>query len=448
MKKVCALFLFCVASCFVAGIGRGQLLFEDNFNYPAGDSLRGHGWNITGTSVVNPVSVTLTGLSYTGYPSSGIGNGVTLNNTGQDVHDTLTSPATSGSVYASLLVRVTAAQASDYFFHLTRTAAPTTDFYARTFVRLASNSNLAFGIQKGAASATNPVAYTDSVYSTGITYLLVVKYVFNTGTTTDDQVSLFVFSDPTLPSSEPTPTVGPISGTQTDVLELGLVALRQGTASTAPTLIIDGIRVGLTWNDAPLPIQLSYFRGTYSQSDNSVQLDWRTISEVNNYGFFVQRSSDRVTASDVSSLIPGHGTTNVPHDYAFTDLNVPSSNWYYRLKQVDLDGSVYYTEWIMIVASPTSVGETVPKVFALQQNYPNPFNPETHIKFSVEKTGRTSLRVFDLVGQEVALLFDEVAEAGKYYDLTFKGTNLTSGVYFYKLESGNNVAMKKLMLLK
>jgi len=116
---------------------------------------------------------------------------------------------------------------------------------------------------------------------------------------------------------------------------------------------------------------------------------------------------------------------------------------------VDLDGTIYYTDAIRVELNvTTSVNESAPKVFELHQNYPNPFNPETRIRFSVETTGKTTLRVHNLIGQEVATLFDAVAEAGRYYDVKFSGAKLTSGVYFYKLENGNNSALRKLMLVK
>lgn len=97
----------------------------------------------------------------------------------------------------------------------------------------------------------------------------------------------------------------------------------------------------------------------------------------------------------------------------------------------------------------TAVNEgSAPKVFALAQNYPNPFNPETQIKFTVASTGNATLRVYNLIGQEVATLFNGVAEAGQYYNVKLNGSNLTSGVYFYKLESSGKSDLKKFMLLK
>jgi CSLREA domain-containing protein len=89
-----------------------------------------------------------------------------------------------------------------------------------------------------------------------------------------------------------------------------------------------------------------------------------------------------------------------------------------------------------------------PTAFTLEQNFPNPFNPETNIKFSVETPGRATLEVFDILGQKVATLFDAIAESGQYYELKFDATALSSGSYYYRLQSGARSEFKKLLLFK
>ncbi|MBX2991734.1 MAG: T9SS type A sorting domain-containing protein [Bacteroidetes bacterium] len=197
-----------------------------------------------------------------------------------------------------------------------------------------------------------------------------------------------------------------------------------------------------------LPVQLASFTGAVV-AGNNVRLDWRTISEVNNYGFYVQRRNMGATewTEIPGSFVPGHGTTNEPRDYTYTDITGITSATQYRLKQVDLDGTQHYTEPIL-VDMPTSVPEVAPKVFALSQNYPNPFNPSTEIKFTVEVTGRATLDVYNSIGQKVATLFDGIAEAGQFNLVRFNATGLASGVYFYRLQSGQKSDLKKLMLLK
>ncbi len=202
-------------------------------------------------------------------------------------------------------------------------------------------------------------------------------------------------------------------------------------------------------NNLIVPVQLVSFTGT-STGPGCVQLSWATISEINNYGFTVQRSRDRIMIADVpNSFVPGYGTTNERHDYTFRECDVPPGTWFYRLKQSDLDGSEHFSEWIRVeVAGVTSVSESGPKQFELKQNYPNPFNPETRIQFSIETAGKTTLRVFNIIGQRVAKLFDDVAEPNTLYSINFHANNLTSGVYFYKLENNSRTAMKKLILAK
>ncbi len=204
---------------------------------------------------------------------------------------------------------------------------------------------------------------------------------------------------------------------------------------------------------AALPVQLASFTGSLVQ--NGVRLNWRTISEVNNYGFYVQtRSHGTVEWSDVhNSFVPGHGTTNTPQNYSFTHSNVSGSQSQYRLKQVDLDGTTHYTEPIN-VTSTTSVNAAAPFQFLLHQNYPNPFNPTTTINYEIPaslaggpNSSHVTLKVFDLLGREVATVVDEVQEAGSK-SVRFDGIGLAGGVYLYRLNAGQFGATKRLVLIK
>ncbi|MBI5472313.1 MAG: T9SS type A sorting domain-containing protein [Ignavibacteriae bacterium] len=193
-----------------------------------------------------------------------------------------------------------------------------------------------------------------------------------------------------------------------------------------------------------LPVQLSSFTGSFVNT--RVELDWRTTSEVNNYGFNVQRKAAAGEWS-VLGFVAGHGTTNSPQHYTFSDTAPLVGTSQYRLEQVDLDGTLHYSDPIQI-ENVTSVREIAPVRFLLGQNYPNPFNPSTEIKFSVEVTDHASLEVFNTLGQKVATLFDDMAEAGYTYKVQFRASTLASGTYFYKLQSGKKSELKKLLLLK
>lgn len=200
----------------------------------------------------------------------------------------------------------------------------------------------------------------------------------------------------------------------------------------------------------PLPITLAYFGVAFDNRSNNVNLTWRTVSEINNYGFYVERRPATSDSYEMISFVPTQGNGLTPHEYSLNDAAVPAGSWYYRLRQVDLDGTESSTEGVLVeITSVTSVeNETAPVAFGLAQNYPNPFNPSTRIRFSVEVAGTARVKVYDTVGREVALLFDGAVESGRYYSVSFDGAGLSSGTYFYRLESGSKVEMKKMVLMK
>jgi hypothetical protein len=201
----------------------------------------------------------------------------------------------------------------------------------------------------------------------------------------------------------------------------------------------------LAADEAPLPIQLASF--TALTQGEAVSLQWQTISELNNYGFTVQRrSADGVTYTDIpGSFIAGHGTTTEAQVYTFVDSNPQGEGWY-RLSQVDLDGRVHYSEPIQ-VSSVTDVDANEPVTFSLAQNYPNPFNPATQISFGIAAAGQVRLVVYDQLGREVATLVDGVLSAGQHA-AAFNAAGLASGVYFARLTSGAQTSMIRMMLMK
>jgi PKD repeat protein len=226
-------------------IGKGQLLFEENFAYPIGDLLTVHGWTAHSGAGTNSIATTASSISYPGYLSSAIGEEVTLVANGEDVNKAY-APQTAGNVYASFLVNVSAVNATgDYFFHLGQDVIGTA-YKARVFVKNDGLGGLAFGITH-TGGASNPAVFTPFNYALNTTYLIVIKYTFNSGTTTDDVVSLII--NPVIGAPEPAATVTAADPAQSDPTNIGSVALRQGTASNGVALKLDGIRIGLTWND-------------------------------------------------------------------------------------------------------------------------------------------------------------------------------------------------------
>ena len=207
-----------------------------------------------------------------------------------------------------------------------------------------------------------------------------------------------------------------------------------------------------------LPVQLAAFSVVVDPNSNTAVLRWTTISEINNYGFTVQRKSENGEFADLpNSFLPGHGTTNEPQNYTWTDLSVTPGAWYYRLKQLDLDGTIHYTEPVLIDIV-TGVSETNPTAFSLSQNFPNPFNPETRIVYSLSEPAAVTLTVYNVTGQEIASLVSEEKAAGRFevvWNATSNtGAKVASGMYFYRLTAkpangGSPFSeLKKMILLK
>jgi hypothetical protein len=222
-----------------------------------------------------------------------------------------------------------------------------------------------------------------------------------------------------------------------------------------------GLKVGTGVNDGrwgtwwgkvdpatALPIQLSYFNGTVT-AQGTVELRWGTLSETNNYGFEVEKSPNVPSSYQTipNSFVPGHGTTIEPHHYSFTDITATSGTWWYRLKQIDLDGAINHTDGIQVDVLTEIAEQPIPTQTALFQSYPNPFNPSTMIRFELAQSSHTMLRVFDVLGREVATLVNEKKAAGQHA-VEWLPTNLPSGVYYCRLEADGHVNTQKLVLLR
>ncbi len=188
----------------------------------------------------------------------------------------------------------------------------------------------------------------------------------------------------------------------------------------------------------PLPIEMSSFNSIINRRD--VTLKWTTTSEINNMRFEIERSIVNGEWSDVGS-VQGNGTTLSSMNYIFTDRNLNTGSYNYRLKQIDLNGNFQYFN----LHNEVNIG--VPTIFDLSQNYPNPFNPSTKINYDLPFDGRVSLKIFDMSGKEVSTIVNELQTAG-YYTVSFNSGNLSSGIYFYTLSSGATVITKKMVLMK
>jgi hypothetical protein len=218
--------------------------------------------------------------------------------------------------------------------------------------------------------------------------------------------------------------------------------------STEITTHWPGPMVVVRYGGVPVPVQLSSFTATAIGADG-VRLNWKTLSETNNYGFEVQRSESEKGsyATLADGFVKGAGTTIIPQEYSFTDASASGGIFYYKLKQIDLDGTQHLTDPVRVDVTTGVVEGTVPLQTMLAQNYPNPFNPTTVIRYGVAQPTHVTLTVYNTLGEIVATLVDAERPAG-YYDVQFNARGLASGVYLYRLVAGSFTQINKLVLVR
>ena len=393
MKKFSLLFVFLFIFLCIPNLTYSQLLLTDNFDYPNGAALTDWGWTINdGSGTLNQILVgTNNGLIYTGYANSGIGNAAILQATGQDVYRSFTPQQTGGNpivtnLYVSFLVNMTTPRTGDFFLALQNSTGGNLLFYLRTYAK-ADSDGWNIGLSK---SYETPI-YGTHTLALNTTYLVVLRYTINPNSTTDDEVAAYVLTDPVLPATESLAAgnaeqIGPftINIAQTDAfINLSRILLRQGSTGSSPDLVIDGIRVGNTWNDAPLPVELSSF--TSNVNGRNVSLNWETKTEKNSYKFDIEKEASGANWESIGS-VKAAVLSNSPKQYSFTDKNLQSGKYQYRLKMIDNDGSFQYSK---IVETEVAV----PKDFAVSQNYPNPFNPSTKIDYQIPVDAKVVMEI-------------------------------------------------------
>jgi len=196
-----------------------------------------------------------------------------------------------------------------------------------------------------------------------------------------------------------------------------------------------------------VPVELAFFKAMDSKGE--VILEWVTATETNNFGFEIQRKTLENDNWDIIGTVKGKGTTTTPHKYSYTDKTTDIGRYYYRLKQVDFDGSFDFSNEIMIEVQ-------APRTFSLYQNYPNPFNPETLIRYRIPEldpaTVKVELKIYNLLGDEVRTIVQQDQGAG-YYSAKWdgknnQGENVATGTYIYQLRAGSFVKTNKMLLLR
>ncbi len=219
------------------------------------------------------------------------------------------------------------------------------------------------------------------------------------------------------------------------------IDIQTGADVCATNVIINGtFSGGGTICSGPLPVELVSFN--YTVNKNNVSLSWQTAVELNNSGFDVERKKDGGEWQKVA-FVPGNGTTNEPKSYTYNDNKLQSASYKYRLKQIDFNSNYEYFDLSQdVIVKP-------PGNFSMGQNYPNPSNPKSKIDYEIPVNGRVTIKLYNLLGQEVKTIVNEIKDAG-YYTTEFDGSNLASGVYFYSISTegrGQNFTKTLKMIL-
>lgn len=191
------------------------------------------------------------------------------------------------------------------------------------------------------------------------------------------------------------------------------------------------------------PVELFSFVSSVQNDD--VILDWYTASEINNYGFELQRCEKMADDFKTIGFVPSQGSITSPRHYRYIDKHVAEGQHYYRLKQIDCDGTFEFSDTLEV-----NVG--VSRQFSLYQNHPNPFNSATTISFHLPEAGKVELIVYNISGQEVIRLVDGFLSSGSHkadWDgKNSEGQAVGSGIYYYKLNTPTDSQLRRMVLLR
>ena len=214
-----------------------------------------------------------------------------------------------------------------------------------------------------------------------------------------------------------------------------------GADVSAGTITVNGTYSGGgTFNNGALPVELVSFNAIVVK--DKIELNWKTATELNNYGFEIERASASLSMTwQKIGFVQGNGNSNSPKEYSFTDPSVTSGSYAYRLKQMDNDGTFKYSDMVEVTVNH------IPNDYSLNQNYPNPFNPSTTIAYDIPKTSLVRISVYDILGKEIKLLVNTEKNPG-HYEIIFDAKDLAGGIYYYSIRAGEFSQSKKMILLK
>lgn len=221
------------------------------------------------------------------------------------------------------------------------------------------------------------------------------------------------------------------------------INVETGADICADNIIIEGTYSGGgTKCDAPLPVELNTFIYKVSAKGRDITLLWKTDKEINNSGFDIERKTYGTNEWIKISFVAGKGNTENPVQYSYEDKKLNCGKYNYRLKQIDYNGNFEYFDL------NGEVEIAAPKKFEMSQNYPNPFNPTTKIDFELPTDSKVNLKVYNILGKEISIIFNDEFKKAGYYTVYFDGSNLATGLYFYRITANDYTAIKKMVILK
>ncbi len=327
--------------------------------------------------------------------------------------------------------------------------------YGVAFVLAAStnnyNSGFGYAVVLGNSSSPDPIRlayYNNGITNSNLTNLISsstsgnnsyisAKVTFNPFTNewslyADFNSGSFIRTDTRLTNT----LIGKITNsTYTNSNLPYLLLLYNHATGTSESSIFDDIYISNP--DNMLPVELSLLEAI--RINDKVILNWQTDTELNNLGFEIQKLENNNWLT--VGFVNGKGNSNTKNEYSFTDINKNTERTAYRLKQLDLDGNFTYSQ--IVYAEKYLLNYN----YILYQNYPNPFNPSTNIKFQIANDGFVTLKLYDILGNELQTLISEYKTKGEY-NYTFNANNLANGVYIYTLTCGSFSQSKKMIIIK
>jgi len=336
MKKFILTLLFVVA---VSMSANAQSLLREDFNYTAGDSIGAHGWVVFSGAGTNPLMVTAPGLVFPGYGLSNIGNATTFTRSGSDYYKAFSSNDSLGATYCAMMVRIDTASTTGDYFTAFLPSNSTSNYACRIFAK-DSLGFVSFGLSKG-ATTTIPAVYSAPIYVKGVTYVIVMKYKWNSGTG-DDEVSAIIFNTPIIPATEPAPTLGPVSA-GTDSPNLGRIAFRQSTVALSAAGRLDGVLAFNVWNDLVTEVKtVSTVADKFTLSQNYPN-PFNPSTTINFSLPTNGKASLKVydiMGKEVSSLVNGNMNAGV-YSAQFNGVNLSSGMYFYNLEFTGANGQFF-----------------------------------------------------------------------------------------------------------